>query len=78
MRARDWTQIQWNSSSKIAWYVLQKQTGPTWTMEIVPGERTFDILDKNENPNTIAVTAVDHFGNTSTPATVSLAAPKTR
>lgn len=78
LRASDWIQIQWKTSSKIAWYVLQKQNGANWTVEIVPGERTVDILDKNENPNTVAVTAVDHFGNASTPAILSLATQKTK
>ena len=52
-------------------WLLQTRTGKSWSALVIPGRKTSHLFEHSE-PDVIAVTAVDRFGNASRPTVVEL------
>ena len=64
------TQISWSSSSNSSKYAIQARYGSTWhTIKVTPNSTQG--IKLNGAPEAIAVSGVDRYGTTSTPAVIS-------
>jgi uncharacterized lipoprotein YddW (UPF0748 family) len=65
-------------SGAVQEWVLQKEAGGQWTTEILPGDKTSETIEPGPAmplPDTVALFAVDRFGNLSRGATCRQAQP---
>jgi uncharacterized lipoprotein YddW (UPF0748 family) len=66
--------LAWKSNGGAVWqWVLQKKTSARWTTEILPGEKTSETIKSTPTgslPETIALFAVNRFGNISVGVTL--------
>ena len=67
--ARDELELNWKFRGGAVWqWVLQKKAGGHWTTEILAGAKTGETIKSGPGlalPETVALFAVDHFGNMS-------------
>jgi hypothetical protein len=65
------TAIRWSPAEAAPrWWLLQVETGNTWTTEVLPASQVTRVLN-NSNPGAISLRAVDTLGNVSAPAVLS-------
>lgn len=64
--------------AKPAWWLLQSSQKGNWSAEILPGQATSRTLPANPKPDSIALTAISHSGQASTPAVLARKAETTR
>jgi uncharacterized lipoprotein YddW (UPF0748 family) len=65
------TAIRWSPAEESPrWWLLQIETGNTWTTEVLPASQVTRVLN-NSNPDAICLRAVDRLGNVSAPAVLS-------
>jgi hypothetical protein len=69
---RDYLKVEWRSTNSAPWqWIVQKKIGGKWTAEILPEEKTSETI-KADSLESVAVTAINRYGNVSVPATYRL------
>ncbi|HEX3720273.1 MAG TPA: family 10 glycosylhydrolase [Verrucomicrobiae bacterium] len=65
---RDDLKVEWRFTNSAPWqWLVQKKIGGKWTAEILPEEKTSETI-KADSLESVAVTAINRYGNTSVPA----------